>query len=282
MKVKLIALDLDGTLLNSYGYISNETIDTIKMTIKKGVQVVLATGRSVGLICEEIKSIKEITYVIASNGAAIIDLRENKSIFSEYITTDILKEIIKIIQKYPIIVEFYSNGYIYMDEDVLINPNKYGFTEETLNFISENHKMVKNIFSAVNQVDEFGWLDYIEKVNLPLLKKDMRNQIFNSLLSINNKIKVTSSVKDNLEINSINANKGNGLKKLTKLIDIDLKETVAIGDNNNDVEMLEMAGIGIAMGNASEEIKMKADFIALNNDENGAAKAILQILNENL
>lgn len=282
MKVKLIALDLDGTLLNSCGYISDKTLLTIKMAIEKGIQVVPATGRSVGLICEEIKSIEGIKYVISSNGAAVVNLRENKVIFSNFIAIDILKKITEIIKEYPIVVEFYSGEDAYIDEDVFVNPTKYGLSEKYLSLMSNNHKLVNNIFSIVEDREECEWLDCVEKVNIPFLKEDMKNQVSNSLLCIGNQIKITSSVEDNLEINTHNANKGNGLEKLAKLLGINLKETAAIGDNNNDIEMIQMAGIGIAMGNASEGIKMKSDFITLDNDKNGAAEAILHILNENL
>lgn len=282
MKVKLIALDLDGTLLNSYGYISDKALMTIKMAIEQGIQIVPATGRSVGLICEEIKSIEGITYAISSNGAAVVNLRENRMVFSNFITKDILKKITEIIKEYPIVVEFYSNGDAYIDEEVFINPSRYGLTEKTLSFMSNNHKLVKNIFSMVEDREECEWIDCVEKVNIPFLKDDMKDQVFNSLLFIRDQIKITSSVEDNLEVNTHSANKGNGLEKLAKSLGINLKETAAIGDNNNDIEMIQMAGIGIAMGNASEDIKMKSDFITLDNDKDGAAEAILQILNENL
>ena len=95
----------------------------------------------------------------------------------------------------------------------------------------------------------------------------MKKQVFNSLLYISNQIKITSSVEDNLEINTHSANKGNSLEKLDKLLGINLKETATIGDNNNDIEMIQVAGIGIAMGNVSEIIKMKSDFITLDNDK---------------
>ena len=110
----------------------------------------------------------------------------------------------------------------------------------------------------------------------------MKNELFNSLLLIRNKVKVTSSVIDNIEINTINTNKGNALKKLIEIIGINLKETAAIGDNNNDIEMIEEVGIGIVMGNASDDIKIKADLITLSNDEGGAALAIFKILSDYL
>ncbi|NRW84336.1 Cof subfamily protein (haloacid dehalogenase superfamily) [Clostridium beijerinckii] len=148
--------------------------------------------------------------------------------------------------------------------------------------MSDSHNLIKNIFSVVDDRSECEWIKCVEKINIPFLKDDMKNEVYNSLLSINDRVKITSSVEDNLEINIHSANKGGGLEKLVELLEIDLKEIAAIGDNNNDIEMLQMAGIGIAMGNASEDIKAKADFITLDNDKDGAAEAILKILDKNL
>lgn len=282
MKTKLIALDLDGTVLNNNGEISDRTVMMIKRAIEKGIHIVPSTGRSVGLICEKIKSIEGITYAIASNGAAVVDLRENKIIDSTFLTRDILRKIISIIKEFPIVVEFYCNGDAYIDEEIFLNPTKYKLTKDSLNLMSKNHKLIKDIFSAIEEGEENKWIDFIEKINIPFLKEHIRKYVFDSLSSMSNELKITSSVKDNLEINSYNANKGNGLEKLSKFLKIYLEETAAIGDNNNDVEMIQKAGIGIAMGNAIEDIKKKADFITLDNDNDGVAEAISKILDENL
>lgn len=279
MKIKLIALDLDGTVLNSNGDISDETVITIKKAIRKGIEIVPATGRSVGLICKEIKSIEGIRYVISSNGASVVDLKENNIISSTFINIDKLKEIIRIIKEFPIVIEFYCNGNSYIDENIFLNPMKYGLTEESLSIMSNNHKLVNDILSLNEEENE--WLNCVEKINIPFLKENMKRDVFNSLSSISSDIKITSSVKNNLEINSYNANKGNGLESLSNFLGISLEETAAIGDNNNDIEMIQKARIGIAMGNSIEEIKMKADFVTLDNDNDGVAEAITKILYEN-
>lgn len=282
MKTKLIALDLDGTVLNSAGEISDRTVKTIKRAIEKGIHIVPATGRSVGLISEKIKSIEGITYAIASNGAAVVDLRENKIIDSTFFTRDTLRKIIRIIKEFPIVVEFYCNGDAYIDEDIFLNPTKYKLIKESLDLMLKNHKLIKDIFLVIEDDEDNEWIDFVEKINIPFLKESIRKNVFESLSFMINEIKITSSVKDNLEINSCNANKGNGLENLLKFLKIPLEETAAIGDNNNDAEMIQKAGIGIAMGNAIEDIKMKADFITLDNDKDGVAEAISKILDGNL
>lgn len=279
MKIKLIALDLDGTLLDSNGEISNKTCDTIKEAIKRGIEIVPATGRNIGLISEEIKAIDGIRYAITSNGAAVVDLREGRVIFSNFINLDILKRIIDLIKNYPIVIEFYADGHAYVDRDVFDNPEKYDLNENQIHLMSYNHILIENIFDLIDESTDINWIKCVEKINIPFLNEDIKKKVLKSLSNEFHELKITSSGKDNLEINISSANKGNGLEKLVNILGIRLEEVAAIGDNNNDVEMIEKSGVGIAMGNAIDEMKNKACYITLDNDRNGAAEAIIKILN---
>lgn len=278
MKIKLIALDLDGTLLDSNGEISNKTCDTIKEAIKRGIEIVPATGRNIGLISEEIKAIDGIRYAITSNGAAVVDLREGRVIFSNFINLDILKRIIDLIKNYPIVIEFYADGHAYVDRDVFDNPEKYDLNENQIHLMSYNHILIENIFGLIDESTDINWIKCVEKINIPFLNEDIKKKVLKSLSNEFHELKITSSGKDNLEINISSANKGNGLEKLVNILGIRLEEVAAIGDNNNDIEMIEKSGFGIAMGNAIDEMKNKACYITLDNDRNGASEAIIKIL----
>ena len=278
MKFKLIALDLDGTLLDSNGEISNKTCDTIKEAIKRGIEIVPATGRNIGLISEEIKAIDGIRYAITSNGAAVVDLREGRVIFSNFINLDILKRIIDLIKNYPIVIEFYADGHAYVDRDVFDNPEKYDLNENQIHLMSYNHILIENIFGLIDESTDINWIKCVEKINIPFLNEDIKKKVLKSLSNEFHELKITSSGKDNLEINISSANKGNGLEKLVNILGIRLEEVAAIGDNNNDIEMIEKSGFGIAMGNAIDEMKNKACYITLDNDRNGASEAIIKIL----
>ena len=278
MKIKLIALDLDGTLLDSNGIISNKTCDAIKEAIKKGIEIVPATGRNIGLICEEIKVIDGIRYAITSNGAAVIDLREERVIFSNFINSDILKRIIDLIKNYPIVIELYA----YVDKDVFYNPEKYNLNENQIHLMSYNHILIDNFFDLIDESKDINWIKCVEKINIPFLNEDIKKKVLKSLSNEFDELKITSSGKDNIEINISSANKGNGLEKLVNILGIRLEEVAAIGDNNNDIEMIERSGLGIAMGNAIDEIRNKADYVTVDNDKNGAAEAIIKILDNDI
>lgn len=282
MKIKLIALDLDGTLLDSNGIISNKTCDAIKEAVKRGIEIVPATGRNIGLICEEIKAIDGIRYAITSNGAAVIDIREEKVIFSNFINLDILKRIIDLIKNYPIVIELYADGHAYVDRDVFDNPEKYNLNENQIHLMAYNHILIDNFFNLIDESKDTNWIKCVEKINIPFLNEDIKKKVLKNLSDEVNEIKITSSGKDNLEINISSANKGNGLEKLVNILGIRLEEVAAIGDNNNDIEMIEISGLGIAMGNAIDEIKNKAGYVTVDNDKNGAAEAIIKILDNDI
>ena len=282
MKIKLIALDLDGTLLDSNGVISNKTCDAIKKAIKRGIEIVPATGRNIGLICEEIKAIDGIRYAITSNGAAVIDIREERVIFSNFINLDILKRIIDLIKNYPIVLELYADGYDYVDRDVFDNPEKYNLNENQIHLMSYNHILIDNFFNLIDESRDTNWIKCVEKINIPFLNEDIKKKVVKNLSDEVNEIKITSSGKDNLEINISSANKGNGLEKLVNILGIRLEEVAAIGDNNNDIEMIEKSGFGIAMGNAIDEMKNKAGYVTVDNDKDGAAEAIIKILDDDI
>lgn len=282
MKIKLIALDLDGTLLDSNGIISNKTCDAIKEAVKRGIEIVPATGRNIGLICEEIKAIDGIRYAITSNGAAVIDIREERVIFSNFINLDILKRIIDLIKNYPIVIELYADGHAYVDKDVFDNPEKYNLNENQIHLMAYNHILIDKFFDLIDESKDINWIKCVEKINIPFLNEDIKKKVLKSLSNEFDELKITSSGKDNIEINISSANKGNGLEKLVNILGIRLEEVAAIGDNNNDIEMIERSGLGIAMGNAIDEIKNKAGYVTVDNDKNGVAEAIIKILDNDI
>ena len=282
MKIKLIALDLDGTLLDSNGIISNKTCDAIKEAVKRGIEIVPATGRNIGLICEEIKAIDGIRYAITSNGAAVIDIREERVIFSNFINLDILKRIIDLIKNYPIVIELYADGHAYVDKDVFDNPEKYNLNENQIHLMAYNHILIDKFFDLIDESKDINWIKCVEKINIPFLNEDIKKKVLKSLSNEFDELKITSSGKDNIEINISSANKGNGLEKLVNILGIRLEEVAAIGDNNNDIEMIERSGLGIAMGNDIDEIKNKAGYVTVDNDKNGVAEAIIKILDNDI
>jgi len=266
LDVKLMAIDMDGTLLNSRNEISQRTKETIEKASNAGVKIVLATGRLLrsAINYSEILGLRKP--IIASNGAVMIDEDRNK-LYEGSINMNIVEKVMDIGEKNNIYYHFY-------DEDTFYS-NVY--IEEVIQFYEsrdtkEENRIKFNIFEEKQEIIEnkdlniykFLFLDEdIYKLNL--LRDELNNV---------DEINVCSSWNNNIEVMGREVSKGTSLKNLCKELNILPEEVITIGDNENDISMLNYAGMGVAMGNAEEEVKEIADIITLDNDEDGVAEII--------
>ncbi len=267
MNYKLIAIDMDGTLLNSRGEVSDRTRQAIYDAGKKGVYVVLATGRILKSAINHAIELELNKPIISSNGAIIVD--ENKNIiYQRPMVSQSVKSVIEIGQSENVYfhfydeMSFYSNIYV---EDVLNFYNsdeaKKDGTEIKFNIFKKAEEIVSN--KSIN-VYKFLFIDDDEK-KLDRLKYRLRDV---------EDISICSSWANNLEVMDRDVSKGNGLKHLCNKLNILAKDVIAIGDNENDISMIEYAGLGVAMGNGVDEIKSASDLVTSTNDEDGVAKIL--------
>lgn len=283
--MKLFALDMDGTTLTSKNEMSPETIQAIKKVQRLGHKVMILSGRAPESIKKLLDHYDLNCLIGGSNGAAVfadgklLELTSLTSLQAEKITKEIEKEVVPI--------KIYTNKGIYVHsewsarvEQVLSTgtvPAEY--------FDNENYeKMTRNpdesdgavIFDDIETLLKDEELS-IQKFFILVLNPAQRNRLLASTKSIED-VYVTTSSPFNIEIMSINGNKGNGLKVMANYLQVPLEDTVAVGDQYNDIPMFKAAGFSIAMGNAEEEIKEMSDYITLTNDENGVANAIDYVL----
>ena len=283
---KLIAVDLDGTLLNSYGEISKENKETIKKATEKGVQIVIASGRmpsSIENFCREINANR---YLIAGNGTLIYDTEEQKIIYDRFMEKQKVLNIIKICEENSI---YYS---IYTENSIITKSLNYN----VLYYQYENSKKPEHKKTKINIVEDV--YKYINEINtMPLLKMticDNNQVIFNSIIRKIREIKeidvldvehmsrkvIKSGTKDvsieyfYTEITNLNVNKWNALKVIMEKLDVKPEEVMAIGDNINDIEMIQNAGIGIVMGNSALKSMKIGNSTLADNNSNGVAEAI--------
>lgn len=234
---KLIALDMDGTLLNEQGAISEENSLAIQEAQAKGIHVVLSTGRSI-LTCKNYaKSLNLSSYLVTVNGSEIWDcsgnLHERNILHAEYI---------------QMMWEW-------------ANTNKTYFWAISTDKVWRN-QMPDDLFAH-------QWL----KFGFDIADDSLRETILQRLLS-NQHLEVSNSSPTNIEINAAGVNKANGLLHVCSKLRISMDEVIAMGDSLNDIEMIKAAGCGVAMGNAQNEVKKAADWITDTNEEDGVAKAI--------
>lgn len=267
---KLIALDMDGTLLTTDKRISKRSKAAIKSAEEKGVKVVLASGRPLnGLIksLEELNLLKDEDYVLSFNGGLVQNTKTQKIVSKLPLKGSDLKYIYKISKELNINIHAFS------EKEGLIAPkiSQYTEYEAEINGIDINIKD----FNTVDDDDDiikFMMIDPQEILD-PAIEK--------LPVEVYEKYSVFKSSPFFLEFTNKEVDKGLGLKKLGEYLGIKREEMIACGDAGNDLSMIKYAGLGVAMENATEEIKEAADFITTSNDEDGVANVIEKfILNQ--
>ena len=267
-RIRLIALDMDGTTFNSRKEITNRTRRTIAEAVERGIQVFPATGRPKSYLPQEIMSIPGVHYASTSNGASIIDMNKEAPLYEDLIPAERMPDIIRRIKDLPFIIELFYKGACYCDRSTL----------PVIEQILQERPSVQN--GQAPEIYEDGIFDRllqdpfpVEKVHLIFSDLKIRKEIMD-FYQKENILDVTSAFAENLELTSKTATKSNALLRLAGILGISQEETMAIGDSFNDLDMLGAAGTSVAMGNAEPEIKETADLITKTNDEDGVAWAI--------
>ncbi len=290
---KLVAVDLDGTLLNSYGEVTEYTKEVIKKVQQKGLKFIIASGRPMDSIKSISKDIGADKYFIAGNGAIIYDTQKQEIIYEKYIPKQKVLEIAKICEQNNI---FYN---IYTEKNVITQYLKYN----VLYYFKENLKKEpdkKTNIMVVNNMYEF--IKNSEEMKcIKITICDESKIIFNSIIKKLKNVKdievldvlhmsrklIKQGTEDVAieyfftEITSSEVDKINAIKNLIKILGIDIKEVIAIGDNINDKKMIEEAGLGICMGQASEKIKEVSKIVTEDNNNDGVAKALEEVIAKN-
>ncbi len=288
---KLVAIDLDGTLLNSYGEVSERTRDAIKKAINNGIEIVLASGRPISSVEDLSTEIGANHYLISGNGAIVYDMREKEIVYDKFLSKEQVLNIVKICDENSI----YYN--IYTENDVLTKSLNYN----TLFYHSENAHKQEEKRTNINIISNI--YEYIEKSDdLKFLKITVCDQsqiIFNSIIKkiknipnidvldvshMSKKIIKTGTEEIYVEycyteITNKNVDKWEAIKFIMEKENIQPNETVAIGDNINDEAMIKKAGLGVAMGNSTPVIKKIADEIVSTNNEDGVGEAFEKFIN---
>ena len=266
MRYKLMLIDCDRTLLNDKGQITERTKKAIKEALRQGVKIVFASGRAPNGVKNVVKVIGAeglFDYYVCFNGGMIIRSKDKKTISECVITIDdvthIADHICCNIEDYYVVT---SNRLICqgdnMQATIEAKKNNMNVIHENIRHLDSNEKIFKMVFAG-----EKGMLDKIEQQIPEILRK---------------KYNITRSEPNNLEFVSLQASKGNALMSLVDLLHVSIPETICVGDSENDLSMLKTAGIGVAMGNASEDLKAIADYVTDNNNNDGLAKAIEELV----
>lgn len=283
---KLVAVDLDGTMLNSYGIVTEYTKKVINETIKKGTDVIIASGRPIDSIKTIAKEIGSDKYFIAGNGAMAYDIRKDKVIYEKYMSKQKTLEIIKLCEENSISYN------VYTDKTILATSLKYN----VLYYYKENLKKEEKKKTNINIINDM--YEYIKNSEgekfLKITVCDDSKSVFNSIIRKLKKIEdidvlevshmsrkmIKQGTQDipieyyYTEISRKNVDKWYAIEYLINEMNISKEEVITIGDNINDKKMIENAGVGIAMKGSTPVVADIADYVTETNNEDGVAKAL--------
>lgn len=287
----LIAIDLDGTLLNSNGVVSNETKETLQKIKDKDIKIVLASGRMIDSIKSISNEIGEQKYLIAGNGAIVYDIEKQEILYKKYLKKEKVLDVIKICEENSI----YYN--IYTENELLTTSLKYNvlyYHKENANREEKDRMKISIVNNMYDYVLNSQRDDYLK---ITICDED--KMVFNSIIrkikqikdidvldvehmSRKNIIQGTETIELNYyytEVSAQNVDKWDAINYILNQENIQKEHVIAIGDNVNDKKMIENAGLGIAMAGSAPVVTEIANIItAENNNEDGVAKELRKII----
>lgn len=264
--IRLIALDLDGTLFTDDKHITARTLDTLAAALARGVAVAPATGRPASGVPQELLALPGLRYALTSNGARVWDLIENAPVAEFLMPKDEVAAVLRLLERYEIVADLFVDG-----QRVCV-PLPEGRLERVappnmLPYLRGNRTEVPDIYAYLDASAQLP-----EKLSLLFADPAERADAWRRIEAMG--LEVSSSIPNNLEVNARGVTKASGLLALAAHLGLTRGQLMACGDSGNDLAMLRAAGLGVAMGNAEPAVKAAAAYVTATNQEDGVAQAI--------
>lgn len=269
MNCRLAVLDMDGTLLMSDKSVHPDTIRDIERAGRKGIHVVYCSGRAVPEILPYVSCLKTMRYAVCMSGALVYDFEENKNIYHKAIAYEYVQKIVDAAKRDDGMVNFLTDRESIVRADQVVHMRDFHMEVYQPMFVEITKKVA-------DMSEEAKHYDFIPKVNVYFHSEEARQQAYEMLKDL--PLAFAFAEGASLEMTARGVTKAAGLKELAKYLGISMKETLAIGDADNDRTVLEAAGISVAMGNADRKIKEICDAVTGDNDHNGVGEAIRKFL----
>lgn len=265
---RLIAFDMDGTLLDSHKRVRESSLEALKAAKDSGKITALATGRGVAELREYEATLQDVDAVIASSGAHVY-LRGGKNLYTKELPSEAVLELIDIAADLPVMPHILSRDSVMHGED-LAHVEDFG--------MGAYREMYERVAIRVRDIREYVKTNCgpIFKLNLYSASPDVRDILAKRVRNLG--VNAVYSEYSNLECSPTGISKAEGLRVLCKHYGVDLSETIAVGDGDNDLAVLQTARFAVAMGNANERVKAVADAVVSTNDADGCAEAIYRYL----
>ena len=270
--IKLIGLDLDGTLLTRDKRITHRNRIVLEEAAQAGICIVPVTGRPLSGLPEPVADLSFIRYSVTSNGAIVTDMEMDRTIRKRCMTAETAEKVLRASEEDSIIREFFTKGRGFHDAKTRMHLWRKFEGTPILHYLERSRDQVDDFYGSLRET-EGG----IENLSVMCRSRVDRDKIVAKLRKIDG-IHIILQMPTDIEITSADADKGEALIALAAELGIRRDEVMAIGDGDNDLGLMKAAGFSVAMGNASKEVKDAADQVTLDNEHDGVAEAIQQFV----
>ena len=279
--IRIIALDLDGTLLDSQKRLSERNRAALERVAERGVLVVPTTGRFFGMMPPAVRDLPFVRYAITINGAQVYDRAADAALVRDEIPLDMALQVMEVLDRHDVVYDCYRSNWGWMTAALQAKAADYATNEHYLKMVREFRKPVPELKAHLRATAADGDVQKIMLFSRKGTGSGERGTGAETLEAIKGEmaerfpeIKVTASTWNNLELNISTAHKGNALRRFAEHLGLTLGNCMAFGDGMNDLTMVEAAGVGVAMANAEPPVKAAAQIVTVSNDEDGVAAVL--------
>ncbi len=271
MAIRMVALDLDGTLLDPKMNVTTATRQAIRKALEQGIEVMVCTGRVWTECCDVFQMVPEFRYAVICSGAQILNLQENRKIYADGFSCEQARSIYEILSRYDCIIDYGADGTFHNERAKLDTAESYVRNARIANWLRATHKVHDDLGQFVAE-----WDGKVEKIHAYFNNIAHRDTALDALRVL--PYDLATSAEVDLEAMLPGIDKGTGLGRLAQHLGIAREEVLAVGDSGNDTKMLSWAGLSAAMGNASDEVKKTVDIVAPGNDEDGVTWLLEKVM----
>lgn len=268
----LIGFDMDGTLLNSEKTISERTLDAVSRAAAAGKVVILTTGRGISELQQFESMLGSVSYYVCESGALVYDVKEKRVLHTVSFAREVVERVIELAEGEDVMPYMMSGGWAYTNREDVADAEHFH-----MGIYREMMKQIANLTDdlyALYRAEHFS----VEKFNLFAASREIRERIS---ARVQGMPLTTAYAEDtSLEMSPQNVSKASGLNWLCQYLNLPLEKTIVVGDADNDAEVLRVAGLSVAMGNALPHIKAICDVVVSDNDHDGCAEVVDRYLLE--
>ena len=274
---KLIALDLDGTLLNEKKELTPRNKAALFATAERGAYIVPTTGRFFEGMPEAVRTLPFLRYAITINGAQVQDRQTGEVLYRAEIPNKRAIEVMTELDKLPVIYDCYMENWGYMSEKLYALCPQYARNEHVLRMLLDLRKPVPELKAFLQEQQKD-----VQKIQFFFPTVEERIARLPEMEALFPDLNVCSALGNNVELNAPAANKGDAIRALCAHLGISVEESIAFGDGLNDLTMIETAGLGVAMENGEATVKAAAQRIAPHHGEDGVGRVLEDLMAEGL